>query len=270
MEGKCDAPPERIASNLDRGLGLLVDGVYAYPGVSVTSPTWTRVRLSDHKVEAISYAKAFAPAAVDGTTLYGCAGAPGLPGAPCEVRRREGDGPETSVTTLKGPLWRTLAVRGDTLYWARAASTSDCCVADIVALNLVTKVERVLARGEDSPFQIIVDDRDVYWLCIGDAGIRKVPLDGGVVTSVAGTATSSGFTKVGDVLFVASLDGVLRVSPSGAPPERVLRGGGGRSPTLGADDADAVAVRGDELLWTARSSSSAVVLFRRAVPRGAR
>jgi len=260
VDGACTSAPAVLAKDA-WGYGInTTDGTYLYLGQPNDTSTWTRVKIKDGTVESKDDKQQFAPAAFDGKFLYGCKGAHKEPRPPCELKKREGDGPETMVVSIQRVLYgKAIAVKDGTLYWARAIPNSmkegRGPFADIVAMDLATKTEAVIAANEQAPLKIVVDDAAIYWVSSGiggeGTGVRKLAKKGGGAIGLAILPVASSLDRRGEFVLATSVDGLFRVPAGGGAADLVLQGAPAsvkaQFPSKGSDG---IAVVGDEVYWT--------------------
>lgn len=136
--------------------------------------------------------------------------------------------------------------------------------ADIVELDLATKEERVVARAEESPVEILASGTELYWLDIGDDGLRRVLKEGGEVTTIARVPAAGWFALSTDSIYVAGFTGLTVVPRDGGAPELLLRAGSFRAPNVAGqkDAVSAVSLVGNDLLWTVPTSATTSALVR--------
>lgn len=253
IAGVCGEAPRVVARDVANSSITAVDGTYVYLDRNGEKPNWWRVRRADGKAEQRDGIKQFAPAAFDGKHLYGCKFSKEQS---CQLAKREGDGAETTEIVLK-PSPRAVAVRDDTVYWARylpqpvtpGYDNHSGPYYDIVAVDLKTKAETVVAARETAVERIAVDGDFVFWTFApfrGTAGVRRAPRKGGEASLLAEIRSPVSLALRGSTLFVSSRNGLYRTSTSGAAPELVVVGASGPK-----DDAvPGIAVRDQEVFWT--------------------
>lgn len=271
VNGVCAGDTRIVAGDLWGSRVVAVDATYAYLSRPETKPKWLRVRMSDGVAEERDGAKEFLPAAFDGKYLYGCKFAPDYL---CELRRRENDGPETTIAKLGEMLDPAIVVRDGTLYWVRKVPNSFKDgygpLADIVALDLKTKTEKVIVSGEEEPRSITADADALYWVtAVPNAktpGVRKVARAGGTVSTLATIAAANGIALRGTTLFVAAADGIHKTATTGGQLQHVLIGGPAGISTVPMPAARGVVVSDANVLWGTWGKDNAFTLVRASLP----
>src|SRR5687767_1545775 len=72
VDGACAADPRTVARDVWGYSITATDDTYLYLAPPNDTPSWSRIKISDGKVEQRDSKKQFAPAAFDGKYLYGC------------------------------------------------------------------------------------------------------------------------------------------------------------------------------------------------------
>jgi len=272
--GACSQVAQVVARDVPASGIRATDGTYVYFGRGPDTSKWSRMRLSDGKIEIRDDGAQFSPAAFDGKYLYGCRGhvSTGSSSAtepPCEVRRRVEDGPESVVGRIERPLWGgVMAVSRGTLYWART-TTKDTFqggqgpYADVVATDLATKASRVVAARELAPMQMVATDTDLYWVTMASgetAGVRRASLTGEDVRTLATMHVAHSLVVHGDFVLASGVDGLFRVPRAGGPAELVLFGAPADVRPAGRSDNEigGLAVVGDDLIWTVQGKEPTI------------
>jgi hypothetical protein len=254
-DGKC-AAVEVVAQDVPGAVAIrLTDGKHLYLA-PFNGPTYRRILLADGKVQEVDVAAHSLPIAFDGKSLYGCRFAK-AEDSPCELTRREGDGPEKKVATLPRLLWASVAtVSGDVVYWARVKDVPSGTDrdSDIVATPLAGGETVVVVPDVKDPRGLVVHGASIVWAAQPDHHVRMRAIAGGPVMDLGEVKVPSALADAGTQLFVAGMDGVSRVLPSGgAGPnaaEAVVRGlPPGLKPMFDTHTANGVAVIGDKLYW---------------------
>jgi hypothetical protein len=164
---------------------------------------------------------------------------------------------------VHSPTPLDVAVVGDDIYWTHGGA--EFCDADdpsstagIVHYNLATSNFAVLWSGCDIGVgPLVADDSYVYFTDSTARTIRKIPVGGGDISTIAATSTLFFFDALAadsSHIYFADAGGVKRVSKTGGTVETLAAGYHARR--LAVDD--------DYVYWTERGVSDAI----RRVPKG--
>ncbi len=135
-------------------------------------------------------------------------------------------------------LPKFLAVDAENVYWS-----------DYSSVRKVSKSDRtltVLASGLNDPWQVAVDDINVYWAEYYGFAVKKVGINGGVVTTLASCGNEPYLTIDADNVYWTG-NGISKVSKNG-----------GTTLKLSTGSATGIAVDSQNVYWTEYGTSGAV------------
>ncbi len=143
-----------------------------------------------------------------------------------------------------------IALGANRVYWSQNTGPAHGQTGTIKSVSLAGTAIQVHVQGGDAPFQIAVQDDQLYWNEGGDIGaiegfgrIARIPLAGGPVTTLAaGVSVTRPPIAVDDThVYIADRFRIKKVPVCGGPPETVVA----------ADfEIKDLAVDGGALYWT--------------------